>query len=690
MNQLQKFFSPAIIAVIGASATKGKVGNDVLLNVKAVGKATVYPVNPKDDVIEGLKAYKSILDTPKTPDLAIVIVPASLVSGVAKECGQKGCKNIVIISAGFKESGKEGEKLEEELKVVAKKYGLLILGPNCLGYIAANQSINASFAATYPKAGNVAFLSQSGALGAAVLDMADAQDFGLSYFVSLGNKAGISELDLLDFFAEDKKTKVILMYLESIADGVKFIEKAKKVSKKKPIIVLKSGKTSEGSRAVSSHTGSLAGMSASYSAAFKQSGIIEAEDLMDFFELAKAFSYQELPKGERVAIVTNAGGPGILITDWLPEYGLKLAQLSDKTKAALSKSLPSASNIHNPIDVLGDALADRYQAALELIVKDKNVDSIIVALTPQKMTQIKETAEIIGKISKQTNKPVILCFMGEKMIVNNYLVFSKHSLPQFSYPLSAVRALAAMRRQALWQQEKISKSSQSKIEKSAMVQKMISQTGLTEDVCRKILTENDFPLHSAVVVKDSSEAIKAVKKIGYPVAIKVVSEQVIHKSDVGGVKIGVNNDEELVKAISEIENNIKSKVSGAKIDGYLVGEMVSGLQVILGMKRDPQFGPLIMVGLGGIYTEIFKDVSFRVAPFGIDEANKMIEGLKIYPMIKGARGQKPLDQKVLADLLVKFADFSLAYPEIAEIDFNPVMVLERGKGVKIVDVRMMK
>ncbi len=690
MHQLQKLFSPSIIAVIGASANKGKVGNDVLLNVKNTGQAVIYPINPKDDFIEGLKAYKSILDTPKIPDLAIIVVPAIIVPKVVEECGQKGCKNIVIISAGFKESGKEGEKLEEEIKELAKKYKLVILGPNCLGYIATNQSVNASFAATYPKKGNVAFLSQSGALGTAILDMAEAQNFGLSYFVSLGNKAGISELELLDYFAEDKKTKVILMYLESITDGLKFIETAKKITKKKPIIVLKSGKTSEGSRAVSSHTGSLAGMSASYSAAFKQAGIIEAEDLIDFFELAKAFSYQNLPQGDKVAIITNAGGPGIMITDWLIKYGLKLAQLSNKTKNSLFKLLPPASNIHNPVDLLGDALADRYQSALDLIIQDKNVDSIIVALTPQKMTQIKETAEIIGKISRQYNKPIILCFMGEKKIIDNYEIFSKYSLPQFNYPLAAVRALSIMRRQYLWQQEKIIKLNSVKIVKSNKIKQILSKNNLNEEFCRTILIENKFPLHLALAVKNSKEAIKVASKIGYPLAVKVISQQIIHKSDVGGVKVGVNNEKQLLEAISQIEKNVKNKNPKAIIDGYLIGEMVSGLQIIAGMKRDPQFGPLIMVGLGGIYTEIFKDVVFRVVPFNLIEANKMIEELKIYPIIYGSRGQKPLDQKALAELLVKLANFSLAYPEISEIDLNPVIVLEKGRGVKIVDVRMMK
>lgn len=685
MNPLNKFFSPQSVAIIGASATKGKVGNDILLNLKNNFNGTIYPINPKDGEIEGLKAYESISKTPKIPDLAIIVVPAELVPTVAEDCGRRGCHNLVIISAGFKEVGGTGADLEKQLLKLKDKYKLRILGPNCLGYINTHSTVNASFAANYPETGNIAFLSQSGALGTAVLDMAEAQQLGLSYFVSLGNKSDISELDLFDYFSEDKKTKVILAYLESITNGAEFMAKAEKISKRKPIIVLKSGKTAEGCRAVSSHTGSLAGAAEIYSAAFKQSGVIEATDIMDFFDLSEGFSYQDLPSGNRVAILTNAGGPGILITDWLPSSGLKLAELSAKTQEKLKAVLPPAASVHNPVDVLGDALADRYAQAFKLIASDKNVDAIIVALTPQKMTQIRKTAELIGQLHKESEKTVVLCFMGEKAIIDNYDVFAANRLPQFNYPMAAVRVLGEMYKYALWQKEPMAKKA-----KLPAVKKSGIKGDLTEDVCRDLLLKFDFPLHRAELVKDGPAAAAAAKRLGYPLAVKVVSPQVVHKSDVGGVKVGIKDEKELLSAITEMNTKIVQRVKGAKIKGYLIGEMVSGSQVIVGLKRDPQFGPVVMLGMGGVYTEIFKDVVFKIAPFSLAEAKKMIGGLKIYPMFAGARGQKPLDTDALASLLVKFGELALAYPEFAEIDFNPVMVLEKGKGVKIVDVRIMK
>lgn len=687
MNQLQKFFSPASIAIIGASATPGKVGNDIVLNLKNNYQGAIYPINLKDGEIEGIKAYSNIKKTPTIPDLAVVIVPAEFVPQVTEECAQYGCKNLVVISAGFKELGGVGAELENKLIELKKKYKLRILGPNCLGYINTRPAVNASFAANYPQVGNVAFLSQSGALGTAVLDMAEAQKLGLSYFVSLGNKMDISELDLLDYFAGDRNTKVILAYLESITDGQAFIDKAKSISKKKPIVVLKSGKTVEGGRAVSSHTGSLAGASEIYSSAFRQAGVIEAQDVMDFFDLAEGFSYQNLPTGNRVAILTNAGGPGILLTDLLPSQGLRLAELSIVTENKLKAILPTAANCHNPVDVLGDALADRYGQAFELLAKDKNVDSIVVVLTPQKMTKIRETATLIGRLRKKTNKTVILCFMGEKAIIDNYDVFATNKLPQFNYPIAAIKVLGCMYRQYLWQKEKTAKAIKFDLKPSKI---KISNNVLTENVCREILSADNFPLHRAEFVGDENSALTASKKIGYPIALKIVSNQVVHKSDVGGVKVGIKNETELISAISEMNKKIVQKVPDAKIDGYIVGEMVKGQEVIIGLKRDPQFGAVVMLGLGGIYTEIFKDVTFRVAPFGLAEAKKMIAELKIYPLLVGFRGQKPLDIEALATLLVKFSQFAMVNNDFSEIDFNPVMVLEKGRGVKIVDVRIMK
>ncbi len=689
-SDLKAFFAPKSIAVIGASSKPGKVGNDVILNLKHNFPGEIYPVNNKEAEVEGLKAYASVGEIGKAFDLAIVIVPAEMVAGVMEECGGLGCHNVVVISAGFKEVGGRGVELENDIKSVAQKHGMRVLGPNCLGYISSREKVNASFARNFPDVGGIGFLSQSGALGTAVLDMSDAQKVGLSYFASLGNKMDISELDLMDFYAADKDTKVILAYLESINDGPAFIAKASEVTAKKPMVVLKAGKTADGSKAVSSHTGSLAGAAQAYSSAFKQSGVIEADDLEDFFALAKGFSLCEMPQGNRVVIVTNAGGPGILVTDLLPANGLKLAELSDKVKEELAKVLPAAASVHNPVDVLGDAKSDRYEAALAMVAKEKDVDAIIVVLTPQKMSDVEGTVRAVGEIRKKTDKAVLCCFLGEAEITKYYDVFAEYGLAQFNYPAQAVGVLGAMCEYGESLESKKVSMPRSLVKVSENVTKLMATDSITEEACRAILSEYDFPIHKAKTVADADEAVKYCQEIGYPVAVKVVSPQVVHKSDVGGVKINIKNDEELVAAISEIQSNINKNVPDAVIDGYLVGEMVTGLQVILGMKRDPQFGPLIMLGMGGIYTEVFKDVTFRVAPFGHDEAMRMISELKIYPLFKGARGEKPLDDQVMADLLVKFADFSLTYPEISEIDFNPIMVLEKGKGVRIVDVRMLK
>jgi len=546
-NQLKTFFDPQSIAVIGASNHEGKVGNDVMLNLGNFPGA-VYPINPKDDQVAGKKAYPSITKTPTVPDLAIIVIPAEGVLTAVEECGIKGCKSIVIISSGFKEIGGDGIEREKKLVALGEKYKLEILGPNCLGYIATKQKVNASFAEAFPKLGNVAFFSQSGALGTAVLDTAEAQKLGLSYFLSLGNKCDIDELDLLKYLGRDKQTKVILSYLESITNGGEFLKQAREVSLKKPVIVLKSGKTAAGSQAVSSHTGSLAGAAEVYSAAFKQAGVIEAEDAMDFFDLAEGFAYQNYPAGNRVAILTNAGGPGILLTDWLPNFGLQLAQLSEVTKTKLKKVLPLAANTHNPVDVLGDALADRYQAAFKILIQDKNIDSIVVALTPQRMTQIKETADAIGKLKDLTDKTVVLCFMGELETIKNYQSFADNKLPQFNYPIEAITVLSKLYRYGKWRQEK---SVVAKPVKPAAKSLRLPAGFVEMNVARQILLKEKFPLHRAEFAKDATAAVNVAKAIGYPVALQVVSKEVVHKSDVGGVKIGMVATAAIAQAILE-------------------------------------------------------------------------------------------------------------------------------------------
>ena len=700
---LETFFHPKSVAVIGASNKKGKVGNDILLNLKKTFKGDIYPINLDEVKIEGLKAYPSILKAPKNIDLAIIAIPSQFVAAVVEECGRAGGKNLIIISAGFKEIGRQGEILEKKIAVLAKKYSLRIMGPNCLGFISTALPINASFANHAPDKGNIAFFSQSGALGAAVLDMAVAQKLGLAYFVSIGNKIDIDEIDLLNYFKDEPKVKVIQAYLENINDGQEFIRLAKTISKKKPIIILKSGKTEKGRQAVSSHTGSIAGSAQAYSAAFKQAGVIEVDEAEDFFNFAKGFSLQPLPQGNRVAIVTNAGGPGVLVTDLLPANGLELAELTTETKNKLKTQLPPPASINNPIDVLGDALADHYGWAVAAALRDKNVDAVIVVLTPQKMTQIKATAETIGRLGRQSQKPIILCFMGEEEISKYYDIYGKYSLPQYYFPRAAVKTLAQMRqyaqdqklpavdaKPALTRVERGEPANLSSYRKKAKVAKIIKKNSIVESDARELLLPLKFPLNKMKLAKNEKELVKFAKEIGYPVALKIVSAQVIHKSDVGGVKVNLQNEKELVSAFKEMQAKIKNKFSRAKIDGYLVGEMVKGLEIIMGLKRDPQFGSIIMVGAGGIYTEVFKDVAFRLAPLTRYDAQEMIKELKIYKLFEGARGKKPLDINSVIDLLVKLGDFSCQFPEIKEIDLNPVMVKEKGKGCSIVDVRFLK
>jgi acetyltransferase len=684
-DRLGGFFNPKSVAVIGASDKKGKVGNDIITALIDSFSGTIYPVNLTDKKVGGLKSYPSLLKIPNPVDLAVIVIPAQFVLPTIEECGKMGCKNIVIISAGFRELGDEGMKLEEKIYQVAKKYKIRILGPNCLGYISTQVPINVSFAPSMPSKGDVAFFSQSGALGAAVLDMAEAQSFGIGHFVSLGNKLDINEVDLLNYFNQDKKTKVILSYLEDIRDGRKFMDVASIVTKRKPIIMLKSGKTEKGQKAVSSHTGSLAGSAQAYHTAFSQSGVLEANGLEDFFNLAKGFSSQPLPGGNRVAIITNAGGPGIILTDLLPQNGLELAEITSATQKRLKPKLPVAASVKNPIDVLGDAGEDRYILAVKEAIRDKNVDAIIISLTPQKATNVGKIAEEIGKLAKKTKKTIIFCFMGEAQITKHYKIFNKYSIPLYRFPNQAVNVLGRMWDYNQWKytpKKIVSNKKASK--KTAQMAKIVKKKSLTEVDARNILQPLGFSMHKAEFAKNYSEAVEVTNKIKYPIALKVVSEKVLHKSDVGGVKLNIKTDQELEKAI----NTMKNKIS--PISGFLVGEMVDGLEIIIGMKRDSQFGPLVMVGAGGIYTEIFNDVAFGVAPFGMEDAKDMIGELKIAKLFSGARGKKPLDVDAVARILVKLSEFSLQFPEITEVDFNPVMVADKGKGCKIVDVRFLK
>jgi acetyltransferase len=694
---LEKFFCPDSVAIIGAAREEGKVGRTILDNIINFGyKGKVFPINPKADDINGIKCYKSILDVPQDVDLAVIVIPSKFISSVLEECGQKNVKAAIVISAGFKETGPEGAKLEEELVRVARKHGIRILGPNCLGMANYACKLNATFALENPSDGDIAFMSQSGALITAIMDWATTQEIPMSKYVSLGNKSDIAEKDLFEFWANDPSCKVISAYIEGVTDGRQFIDMASKVTRKKPIVVIKSGNTSEGAKAVSSHTGTLAGSSKAYECALKQAGIIRARTIRNLFDYATAFSYQPLPDGKNVAIITNAGGPGIMATDACEENQISLAKLDEKTVLKLKEFLPAAANFHNPIDVIGDALADRYKKTLEVIIEDKNVNAIIVLLTPQAMTQIIETAQAIVEVINNSKRkiPVIACFMGGKGVKPGIDYLIHHKVPCYDIPEGAVATLKVMIAQSEWLAKKEEKIKIFDVNKKVVknifdLARKEKRFELGESESRNILEAYNIRIPSAFTAKTIKEAKEFTKKIGYPVVLKIDSPDILHKTDFGGIKVGIKSDKELEDGFNEIINNVKSKKPDANIRGISIQEMITDKQeTIIGINKDPQFGPMIMFGLGGIYVEILKDVSFRIAPITESDAREMIEEIKTIKLLKGARGAKPSDINSIVETLLKVSQLVTDFPEIVEMDINPLFVKAEGLGSIAGDVRI--
>ncbi|CAJ36198.1 acetate--CoA ligase alpha subunit [Methanocella arvoryzae] len=690
---LEKMFYPASVAVIGASQEKGKVGRDVLNNLIEEFKGAIYPINPKATEIEGIKCYKSVLDVPGSIDLAVIVIPARFVAQAVKECGEKGIKNVIIISAGFKEVGVEGARLENEVKEVAKSYGIRIVGPNCLGVLNTYSGCNASFAKKMPPRGHMSIISQSGALGTAILDWSEKTDIGFANFVSFGNKADLNEIDFMQAWKDDKETNIILAYLESITDGQRFINVAREVSREKPIVIIKSGRTSAGARAASSHTGSLAGADAAYDSAFAQCGVIRAETMDEFFDLAGGFSNQPIPKGDRVCIVTNAGGPGIIATDACERYGLKIATLSTETVDKLKTTLPPAANFYNPVDVLGDAPARLYEFALNTVLADDGVDGVIVVATPQSMTDPVGIAEVIAKAKKTTDKPILPCFVGGVVMDEGVKVLRKYKLLNYNAPERAAYTMRMLTKYNSIRNRVFEKPRQFEVDKDT-VRKVIddarkagiSVLGLE---ALPVLEAYGIPTLKYRIVDSADKAVATAKEFGYPVVMKIVSPQIVHKSDVGGVRVGLDSDEAVLNAYNKMMRDVKVAVPHCQISGVLIQQMaVGGKEVILGVNRDPQFGPLIMFGLGGIYVEVLKDVQFRVAPLSEHDALGMIYGIKAHQLLEGVRGEKPADIEKLVEFLQRLSQLVTDFPEILELDINPVKVYEKGTGCLALDARM--
>ncbi len=693
---LQTFFNPKSVAIIGASRQKGKVGYEILINLIAGGYAgKIYPINPKADEIEGLKVYPDLASIGETPELVVIIVPAQFVAGMLEECAKVNVKSVVIITAGFKEVGPEGKKLEEEIVRIARRSGIRFVGPNCLGVISPSHKLNACFGGDLPVPGGIAYISQSGALLAAILDTANANGIGFSSLVSIGNKADVDELDLVEAFGSQRETKVIAGYLESITDGNAFVREAEQISQKKPILLMKSGRTAAGAKAASSHTGSLAGGDVAYESAFTRAGVIRCESIKEQFDFAQAFANQPLPKGRNVVVITNAGGPGIMAADAIEQKGLTFAKLTDETKKKLAEKLPAAANVHNPVDVLGDALADRYEYAFDVVLDDPNVDAAVVLLTPQAMTQSKETAEALVRIAKKKGKPILACFLGAAKVEPGIQVLRKGGIPQYDSPESAVATLYVMCEYVRWKGRpkrvvRLFSVNRRKVE--SIVERHLRQglLDIGEAEAKDIIEAYGFATPRGSIATTADQAGSIAQQLGYPVVLKIWSPDILHKSDVGGVKVGLKSEQEVKDAFDLMMYRIPKKKPEAKILGVLVQEMVrtSGKEVIIGMHRDPQFGPLMMFGMGGVLVEVLKDVSFYLAPLTAEEAKQMLVATKTYRILQGVRGQEGVDIEMIAEGLQRVSQLVTEFPEIKEMDINPYVVGAPGTTSIAVDARI--
>jgi len=689
---MSDIFSPRSVAVIGASRDRGKVGWGILDNLKKNFKGRVFPINPKAGRILGLKCYSSISMVPGRVELAVIAIPARFVPQVLEECGRKRVKTVVVISAGFKESSIEGTKLENECLRIVKKHRMRMVGPNCLGIINTYSGLNATFASHMPGRGKIAMMSQSGALCSAILDWAKLEDVGFSKFVSLGNKADLSENEFLEMLNADGNTRVILGYLEDLKDGKTLMETSRSVSRKKPVIFMKSGRTSAGARAAASHTGALAGSDSAYDTAFEQCGIMRADSAEELFDYAIAFAEQPIPKGNGVAIVTNAGGPSIIATDACESYGLEITAFENNTIKKLRNFLPAASSIYNPVDMLGDADAERYKKTLETVVADRNVDCVIVLLTPQAMTNAKEIAEVVAGVSKKTGKPVLCSFMGGVDVSAGIRILKKNGIPNYPYPERAAKTMSAMVEYTKIKKRKYKKPEVFSVERDK-VERIIRKAMVRGVVnlgfeAMEILKAYGIPTCRYKLVKNPEDALSFADAVGYPVALKIMSRDIVHKSDIGCVMVNVNRDE-VVSAYNRILANAKRFAPKARIHGILVQEMITGgHEVILGSNRDPKLGDVMMFGMGGIYVEVLKDVRFKVAPMNRDEANDMVTGTKMYPVLRGMRGEKPADIKSVVDSLLRLSQLVTDFPEIVELDVNPLMVFPEGSGSCAIDARI--
>lgn len=688
---LDKIFSPKSIAIVGASDEEGTVGHVLIKNlIDLQYKGKIFPVNIRKSEILGYKVYASVEQIPEPIDMAVIATPARTVPDVAEQCGKAGIPALIIISAGFKEIGAEGKQLEQRVDEVRKKYGMRIIGPNCLGVIRPSVNLNATFLNKMPKPGNIAFISQSGALGSAILDWAMHENIGFSNFVSLGSMLDVNFGDLIDYFGTDPKTKSILMYIEGLADGRAFMSAARHFARTKPIIVVKAGKFSESAKAAASHTGSLTGEDVIYDKAFKRAGVVRVDEIADLFNCAEVLGMQPLPAGPNLAIITNAGGPGVMATDSAIAQGITLAKLSDKTMEKLNGVLPAFWSHGNPIDILGDARADRYQAVLEACLDDQNVDSILIIFTAQAISEpvnvAKSLVELLNSRTYHT-KTIVTSFMGFNEVEEANSIFNQNSIPTYSTPEQAVKTIRYMYQykrnlELLYETPEDLPVNVIPPKRPLMVTMrnvaLENRDIMTEAEAKNFLDYYNFPTVKTRVAHNEEEAVSLAAMLGYPVVLKILSPQIVHKTEAGGVMLDLNNENDVKEGFRLILERAKAYDSRAEILGVTVQRMIKkhGYEVIIGAKADPLFGPVILFGMGGIGVELFKDFAVGLPPLNQTLARRLMEETKVYKLLKGYRNVPPANVKLLEELLVRFSQMLVDFPQLREVDINPLFINE--------------
>jgi len=702
-RDLTKLFSPQSIAVVGVSRTPAKVGAIVLKSIIKFGfKGKIYPVNPAVDQIGSLQCYPDLKSLPEVPDLAIVAIPAAAALEILQQAGEKGIKNVLIFAAGFKESGEEGLNLENRLVEIAKRYDIDVLGPNCLGFVNTLCPINATFGDVSGRPGNIRFISQSGAIASSMFDWCKNSNLGFSEFITLGNKAVINENDILEYFLHHKNKPLassdqqglsdvfpVGLYLESIVDGRRFIKLVQNLTKTNPVFIIKPGKSHAAVEAMRSHTGAIAGEDAVLDVALKESGAIRCQTLEDFFDLSRAFAWENAPKGPRVAVISNAGGPAVISTDAIVKERLEMAKFDEKTKESLQQVLPRSASVLNPIDVLGDALADRVAGAAEIVLATDQTDALVVILTPQVMTQMAKTAQLIGDLSAKYQKPIFCSFIGGSLVVEGEKILNEYKIPSFRFPERAVTAVGAMWR---WKKQQMMQTNLFDIStislqmdedriKNILHKALVdNQTTVDGEAANQLLTASGIATPNTAMIADIKQAIEIANNIGWPVVLKLSAPGLLHKTELDGVITEIANKEELTVAWAKLQISIKKLEALAQKDVKVIiqKDITNGVEVIVGVKRDITFGPVLLFGAGGTLAELIVDRNLQLLPVNIAQAKKLVEQSKIYSILKGYRGGFPYALSRLYELIVRLGKLVGICPEIKEMEINPVIVTRSG------------